>query len=161
MEDVAEQVGALVRGAVEDHGLELVHIEYLSQKARLLLRVYIDKSGGVTLEDCQIVSRQVGLLLDVKDLISGHYVLEVSSPGLDRPLFSEHDYLKFSGREIRLVTREKIESRRKFTGLIQDLCNGVLQLNCNDKIYQIPFGMISKANLVYRFSNSSQKQTQF
>lgn len=155
--EVTEKVEFLLRGAVEEQGLELVQVQYLSRRGSPLLRVYIDKPGGVTLEDCQTVSRQAGVLLDVEDLISDRYVLEVSSPGLDRPLFRVEDYLRFSGREVRLVTRQKIDSRRRFTGYIRELRDGVVELNCQNKTYQIPFGMIAKANLVYRFADSFKK----
>ena len=157
MAEVAEKVEYLLRGAVEEKGLELVHVQYLAQQRSPLLRVYIDKPGGVTLDDCQAVSRQASVLLDVEDLFSGRYVLEVSSPGLDRPLFRVEDYLRFSGREVRLTTREKIDSRRRFTGYLQGLRDGVVQLNCQDKTYRIPFGMIAKANLVHRFADSFRK----
>jgi ribosome maturation factor RimP len=157
MAEVAEKVEFLLRGAVEEQGMELVCVQYLAQQRSPLLRVYIDKPGGVTLEDCQTVSRQASVLLDVEDLISARYVLEVSSPGLDRPLFRVDDYLRFSGREVRLITREKIDSRRRFTGFIEDLRDGVVQLSCQEKTYQIPFGMITKANLVYRFADSFRK----
>ena len=157
MAEVVEKVEFLLRGAVEEQGMELVYVQYLAQQRSPLLRVYIDKPGGVTLEDCQTVSRQAGVLLDVEDLISDRYVLEVSSPGLDRPLFRVEDYLRFSGREVRLTTREKIDSRRRFTGFIRDLRDGVVQLNCRDKTYRIPFGMIAKANLVHRFADSFKK----
>lgn len=157
MAEVAEKVEFLLREAVEEQGMELVHVQYLARQRSPLLRVYIDKPGGVTLEDCQRVSRQAGVLLDVADVISDRYVLEVSSPGLDRPLFRVEDYLRFSGREVRLVTREKIDSRRRFTGFIEDLHDDVVQLSCQDKTYRIPFGMIAKANLVHRFAGSFRK----
>ena len=157
MMEMAEKVEFLLRGAVEEQGMELVHVQYLGRRRSPLLRVYIDKPGGVTLEDCQTVSRQAGVLLDVEDPISGRYVLEVSSPGLDRPLFRVEDYLRFSGREVRLVTHEEIDSRRRFTGFIQDLRDGVVQLDCRDKSYRIPFGMIARANLVHRFADSFRK----
>ena len=157
MAEVVEKVEFLLREAVVEHGMELVHVQFLTQQRRPLLRVYIDKPGGITLEDCQIVSRQASVLLDVEDLISDRYVLEVSSPGLDRPLFRVEDYLRFSGREVRLVTREKIDSRRRFTGIIENLHDGVVQLSCQDKTYRIPFGMITKANLVHRFADSFRK----
>jgi len=157
MAEVAEKVEFLLRGAVEERGLELVHVQYLAQQRSPMLRVYIDKPGGVTLDDCQTVSRQASVLLDVEDLISDRYVLEVSSPGLDRPLFRVEDYTRFSGRKVRLTTRQKIDSRRRFTGYIQGLRDGIVQLNCQDKTYQIPFGMIAKANLVHRFADSFRK----
>lgn len=157
MAEVAEKVEFLLRGAIKEQGMELVYVQYLTQQRSPLLRVYIDKPGGITLEDCQTVSRQASVLLDVEDMISDRYVLEVSSPGLDRPLFRVEDYLRFSGREVRLVTREKIDSRRRFTGFIEELHDGVVLLSCQDKTYQIPFGMIAKANLVHRFADSFRK----
>ena len=157
MAKVVEKVEFLLREAVEEQGMELVHVQFLTQQQSPLLRVYIDKPGGITLEDCQTVSRQASVLLDVEDIISDRYVLEVSSPGLDRPLFRVEDYLRFSGREVRLVTREKIDSRRRFTGFIENLHDGVVRLSCQDKTYQIPFGMIAKANLVHRFADSFRK----
>ena len=84
MTEVAEKVEFLLRGAVEEQGLELVHVQFLGRRRSPLLRVYIDKPGGVTLEDCQSVSRQAGVLLDVGDLISGRSVLEGSSPSFPR-----------------------------------------------------------------------------
>lgn len=151
MRDVAARAEALIRQVVEAEGLELVHVEYQPKGSAPVLRVYIDKPGGVNLSDCQGISRQLSVLLDVEDIIPTHYVLEVSSPGIERPLFKEADYKRFAGREVRLEVTEKIENRRNFKGYIRDLSNGWLRLDCDGKVYSIPFEKIKRANLVYRF----------
>jgi ribosome maturation factor RimP len=151
MIDVAARIEGLLHDVVEAKGLELLHVEYRPRGATSLLKVYVDKLGGVNLEDCERVSKHISVLLDVEDLIPHHYVLEVSSPGIERPLFRESDYQRFIGKEIRLMTTEKIENRRKFTGFIRNLTKGILSLECDEKTYQIPFGKIKEANLVYRF----------
>ena len=143
----------LVENVVEAEELELVHVEFLGNGRRPTLRIYIDKPGGVNLTDCQKVSEHVSLVLDVEDFIPCHYVLEVSSPGLERPLFKEQDFQRFKGREARVMTVDEIESRRKFTGVIQDCRGGVLHLACNDGIYCISFEKIRKAHLVHRFAS--------
>lgn len=149
--DIAARVRDLIRGVVESEGLELVHVEFEGRGASSILRVYIDRPGGVTISDCALVSRRAGVLLDVEDIIPGKYVLEVSSPGIERPLFVPEDYSRFSGREIRLTTIDKIDNRRKFRGIIEDFSNEVLSLDCEGKTFTIPFNNIKKANLVYRF----------
>jgi ribosome maturation factor RimP len=151
MIDVAARVEDLLREAVLAKGLELVHVEYQPQGANFLLRIYIDKQGGVNLKDCEQVSKHAAVLLEVEDLIPHHYLLEVSSPGLERPLFTEMDYRRFVGNEISLITTEKVENRKKFTGCIQDFAEGLLSLKCDGTTYTIPFEIIRRANLVYRF----------
>lgn len=148
---VATRAEEEVRPALAAEGLELVYVDYQPKGAGSLLRFYIDKPGGVNLGDCQKASRYIGVLLDVEDFIPHRYVLEVSSPGLERPLFRESDYRRFQGREIHLRIRDKIEDRRKFTGYIRDLSNGVLKLECEDGTFNIPLVRIKKAHLIYRF----------
>lgn len=148
--DVAAQVEDLIREVLAGDGVELVHVEYQPRGAASVLRIYIDKPGGVNLSDCERVSRHVGVLLDVEDLIPHQYVLEVSSPGIERPLFREEDYQRFSDKEVRLETVEKIEGRKNFVGFIRDFQEGILTLDCEGAMYRIPFGQIRKANLVFR-----------
>lgn len=148
--DVAAQVEDLIREVLAGDGVELVHVEYQPRGAASVLRIYIDKPGGVNLSDCERVSRHVGVLLDVEDLIPHHYVLEVSSPGIERPLFKEEDYQRSSGKEIRLETVEKVEGRKNFVGFIRDFREGILTLDCEGMAYRIPFVQIRKANLVFR-----------
>jgi len=151
MIDIVTRVEAILRKAVLAKGLELVHIEYQPQKSTSLLRIYIDKQSGVNLEDCEQISKYAGVLLDVEDLIPNNYTLEVSSPGIERPLFRRGDYERFVGKEIRLMTNEKVDNRKKFIGFIQNFAKDILRLECNETTYAIPFGMIKKANLVHRF----------
>ncbi len=149
--DVAAHAEGLLRDEVELDGVELVHIEYQPEGSRSVLRIYIDKPGGVSLQDCARVSKHASALLDEEDFVPRRYVLEVSSPGIERPLFKEADYRRFVGKEIRLITTERIEDRRKFTGLIRTFSEGILKLELDGETYQIPFSKIRKANLVHRF----------
>ena len=149
--DLAARIEGFLRDVVEADGVELVHVEYQPERSPSVLRIYIDKSGGVDLKDCERVSKQVSALLDEEDMIPQRYVMEVSSPGIERPLFKETDYRRFVGKEISLVTTEKIENRRKFTGSIQSFSDGILELDFDGRTFQIPFGSIRKANLVHRF----------
>ncbi|HXK59022.1 MAG TPA: ribosome maturation factor RimP [Acidobacteriota bacterium] len=150
---IADRVERLIREAVEAEGYELVHVEYLPRGAGSILRIYIDRPGGVSLDDCQQVSRHVGVLLDVEDMIPHQYVLEVSSPGIERPLFKQSDYTRFAGREIRLTTNEKIEGKKNFSGVLRGINEGIVELESEGKLRRIPFEQIRKANLVYRFGN--------
>lgn len=151
MLDVARHLENLVRQVVVEEKLELVHVEYNAKASPAVLRIYIDKPGGVNHQDCQRVSQQIGELLEVEDVIDSRYVLEVSSPGIERPLFKEQDYQRFVGKEIQLVTIEKIDDRRKFQGLIQSFSQGILDLELEGEIFRIPFEKIRRANLVHRF----------
>ncbi len=149
--DVAAHAEGLLRDGVEFDGVELGYVEYQPEGSPTVLRIYIDKPGGVGLQDCERVSRQASALLDEEDFILRRYVLEVSSPGIERPLFKEADYMRFVGKEIRLITTETIEDRRKFTGLIRTFSEGILNLEFDGETYQIPFSKIRKANLVHQF----------
>ena len=150
MLDVVRHLENLVRQVVVVEKLELVHVEYNAKASPAVLRIYIDKPGGVNHQDCQRVSQQIGELLE-EDVIDSRYVLEVSSPGIERPLFKEQDYQRFVGKEIQLVTIEKIDDRRKFQGLIQSFSQGILDLELEGEICRIPFEKIRRANLVHRF----------
>ncbi|GAB4113314.1 MAG: ribosome maturation factor RimP [Acidobacteriota bacterium] len=147
--DVARRVTDLIRAAVEEQAFELVHVEYQARTGSPVLRVYVDRPGGITLDDCAELSRRIGVLLDVEDLIPNQYLLEVSSPGIERPLFSERDYRRFRGREVRLTTVEKVENRRNFKGVIEDVGDGIVRLNCEGRLYEIPISGIKRGNLVY------------
>jgi len=151
MMDVAAHLEGLLKDVVELDGVELVYVEYRPEGSPSVLRIYIDKPGGVGLQDCERVSKQASALLDEENLILRRYVLEVSSPGIERPLFREADYRRFVGKEIRLITTETIEDRRKFTGLIRTFSEGILRLEFDGETHQIPFSKIRKANLVHQF----------
>lgn len=149
--DLAGQVESLIESLVEQEGYELVHVEFLERGQASLLRIYIDKPGGVNLSDCQRISRQVGVLLDVEEIVPHHYTLEVSSPGIERPLFKEADFTRFAGSEIRLTTVEKINQRRNFVGVLLGCVGGEVELECEGETVRIPLERVKKAHLVYDF----------
>ncbi|MPV85915.1 ribosome maturation factor RimP [Ostreibacterium oceani] len=116
-----EKLTALLAPTVNDLGYELVGVAYHPNSVNALLRVYIDKEGGVNLDDCMAVNRQVSAVLDVEDPIASKYTLEISSPGLDRPLFSLSDFEKFIGKQVKIRLTRPIERQRNFKGRIQSV----------------------------------------
>jgi ribosome maturation factor RimP len=143
-----DRVGKTARDIVEFAGMELVHLEIKREPGGTLLRVYIDKEGGVTLEDCARISRQLSVELDVEDPIEGHYTLEVSSPGLDRPLFTDRDFARFAGRRIRLSTRLPLEGRRNFQGRLDGIVEGSVRMTLEDgRVIAVPRDEVAKARL--------------
>lgn len=132
-------------------GYELLGIE-LNQGARgSTLRVYIDKEGGIVVEDCVAVSRQLSAVLDVEDPIKGHYDLEVSSPGLDRPLFTPEQFNKVLGEAIKLKLYEKYDNRKRFSGILKAVDDEEVVISCDNEEYKVPFHLIERARLVPQF----------
>jgi ribosome maturation factor RimP len=128
-----------------------VDIEYLSEQGKWILRVYLDKEGGITLDDCARLSGEIGDLIDIKDVIEHNYVLEVSSPGLNRPLKKEKDFLSAVGKKIKLKTTVAVEGRRNFTGHLRGLRDGKLYMRTEDGQISVSLQDVEKANLVYEF----------
>ncbi|MGM0634378.1 MAG: ribosome maturation factor RimP [Pseudomonadota bacterium] len=150
MASAAERVNELIGPTVNALGVTLWGVEYLSRGRRSLLRIYIDREvGGVDLDDCERVSRQVSALLDVEDPISGEYTLEVSSPGLDRPLFDASHFARYIGQEVRMVLRMPIEGRRKLKGIIEGVENETVTVVCEDETLAIPLTQVDRARLSY------------
>ena len=148
---IAEQVADLVEIVLEDMGIELVDVEYLSLRGRWVWRLYIDKEGGVTIDDCARVSGEIGDLIDVKDIISHEYVLEVSSPGLDRPLKKEKHFRDAIGMKIKVKMTAPVSERRNFTGLLKDFHEEHLILETDGGEVSLPWQDVERANLVYEF----------
>jgi ribosome maturation factor RimP len=138
----------MVEPVVEALGYELVGIEYRGSTRHGLLRVYIDQEQGIGLDDCERVSHQLSALLDVEDPIDVPYDLEVSSPGLDRPLFRMRDFERFQGRRARIRMRVPQDGRRNFTGVLRGLEGGQLLLEVDNEIVRLAFGQIDQARLV-------------
>lgn len=113
-------------------GMELVDMDYRREGPRQVLRLFIDKPGGINLADCQEISGQVGAQLEVEDLVPESYTLEVSSPGLDRRLTREADFVQFTGRMARVTTHQPIQGRRKFLGRIEGFVEGKVVLSTED-----------------------------
>lgn len=140
---------SLLEPSVEGLGYELVGVEITGAKGNLTLRVFIDTPAGIRLEDCEAVSHQISGLLDVEDPIPGAYSLEVSSPGLDRPIFKPADYDRFSGERIKLRLHELYEGRRKVTGELLGLEGDRVKVREESEgvEYTIPLQLIDKARL--------------
>lgn len=119
MTALPERIEQQIKKIVEGEGLELVHIDYRRQGRGFLLRVDIDKEGGVTLDDCQLVSQQVSTFLDVDDVVPAEYELQVSSPGLDRKFYCEADYRKFIGRLVRVKTSKAVRGLHVIVGYLR------------------------------------------
>ncbi|MGD8571805.1 MAG: ribosome maturation factor RimP [Gammaproteobacteria bacterium] len=151
MRQAPANIQALIEPAVETLGYELVGIEYLSQGKHSLLRVYIDRQDGITVDDCERVSHQVSGLLDVEDVIHGHYNLEVSSPGLDRPLFTIEQFRRFRNQKAKVKLSTPVEGRRKFTGVIHEVNDDNVVLEVEGEDIELAFSAIEKANLVPDF----------
>ncbi len=145
---IVRQVAALAGPLCASERLELVHVEYQREPGGRILRLYIDRDGGVTLDDCANVSRQLNDLLDVHLDEIGRYNLEVTSPGPERPLSTLQDYERFKGRKAKIKTLQPIGDQKNFSGIILGVAAEQIKLSSNEKIVAIPFGDISKARLV-------------
>ncbi len=141
-----QKIVGLAEQIASDQGVELFDVELLG-KGKVLLRVFIDKEGGVTLDECERFSKAFGLLLDVENPIPGPYTLEVSSPGLDRPLRNLKDFEKNVGKSARIVTREKIDNRNFFVGTITAVHGETIALRVGETTVAIPFASIARARL--------------
>ena len=150
-QQIARKVITIIEPVVEDLGLDLVDVEYVTERGRWVLRVYIDKPGGVTIDDCADVSNEIGDLLDVKGVISGAYILEVSSPGLNRPLRKEKDFIWATGKKIKVRTKVPINGRRNFTGLLEGCSQGVITIRIEQDVVELALDGLEKANLLYSF----------
>lgn len=146
-----ETLEALIQPIAEAMGLELWGVEFIVHRKSSVLRIYIDRENGVGLEDCEQLSRQLSAVLDVEDPIPGEYTLEVSSPGLDRPLYSLSQYRRFIGETIDVKLRFPYEARRKYKGTLKAIEADDVILMVDDHEYLFPFEGIEKARLVPRF----------
>lgn len=144
---IKTDIQQLIQPLISDLGYQLWGVEYFSQGKHSLLRIYIDKETGINLEDCETVSRNISALLDVEDPISGNYSLEVSSPGLSRPLFTKDQYLRFLGSEVQLRLTKPMDGRKKLTGTLQSVEEDSMTLAMGNKVYVVLFSQILKANL--------------
>jgi ribosome maturation factor RimP len=130
-------------------GYELLELRFLTEQGRQFLRIMIDREGGISVGDCERISREVETLLEVEEVVKGRYDLEVSSPGLDRPLVKESDFVRYAGRNASLKTREPIEGRRNYKGLLKGMEGGTVVMVIDGKEFRIPIGLVEKAHLVF------------
>jgi ribosome maturation factor RimP len=146
-----EQLQALLAPVIEALGFQCWGIEFLSQGRHSLLRVYIDKPDGILIEDCETVSRQLSGVLDVEDPITSEYTLEVSSPGMDRPLFTLEQFAGHVGEQVKIKLRSPFDGRRNFQGLLRGVEEQDVVVQVDDHEYLLPVDMIDKANIIPRF----------
>ncbi len=154
---VLTQVSSLIDGILRSEGMELVDVLFRREPLGWILRIFIDKPGGVTIADCSAISQQAGDLLDVKDIIHRPYRLEVSSPGVNRPLKKEADFERFIGEYITVKTICLIENRKTFRGKLTGYHDGFVCMEVEGKPLTISYAMIDKANIDFQF-NKSRKQ---
>jgi ribosome maturation factor RimP len=145
--EVVQQAWQRLEPCLEDAGYELVEVEFDRQGGRWVLRIFMDREGGVTLDDCQAVSQMLSPILDEEDFVDGSYALEVSSPGIDRPIRKPKDFERFTGEPVRLRTVTPVDGRRKFRGVLKAFSDGLVSLECDGTIYDVHVGNVHKANL--------------
>ncbi|TPH20080.1 ribosome maturation factor RimP [Haemophilus haemolyticus] len=151
MATLEQNLQEMLQGVVEDLGCELWGIECQRTGRFMTVRLFIDKEGGVTVDDCADVSRQVSAILDVEDPIADKYNLEVSSPGLDRPLFTLPQFERYIGQDIAVHLRIPVMERRKWQGKLERIENDMVTLIVDGQEQVLVFGNIQKANVVAKF----------
>ena len=134
-------------GLLADYGMELVEVQFRRESHGWVLRLFIDRPGGVTIDDCATVSREISAYLDVEDLIEHAYHLEVSSPGLERPLKREADFVRFAGRKARIKLCEPVDGQKVFVGMLEGVNNGDVIMEVDGKRHRFAFSSISRARL--------------
>jgi ribosome maturation factor RimP len=145
--ELVNSLWSLIEPILEPDGIELVEVEFKPEGGRWVLRLYIDSLSGVTLDDCEFVSRQVGAFLDIKDPIERPYTLEVSSPGINRVLRKEKDFKLFAGSPIRLKTSRKVAGRRNFQGILKGMENSKIVIDVDGDRMEISPEDLEKARL--------------
>ena len=150
-ENIISNIKELLEPILYENNLELFDIEFSSSGRKGVLRIFIDKQEGVTIDDCTQVSRELGTLLDVHEVVPGSYTLEVSSPGLTRPLRNPSDYIRYKGKIVKIKTIEDIDHKNVFTGKLLDFVDETVSLETKGSNLLIPYDKIEKANLELDF----------
>lgn len=146
--DKSEQLWKLLEPAVRGLGYELWGVEYESGSIPVLLRLYIDHPDGITVDDCGAVSEQVGAVLDVEEPIRGDYTLEVSSPGVERPLFTEEQYRRYLDSDLKVRLSWPEHGRRNFRGRLLSVSEYGIEIEVDAVAYELPFGAIARARVL-------------
>ena len=149
MKSSVEKVTQLIEPTVQALDLELWGVEHASQGKYSVLRIFIEREAGVTIDDCERVSRQASAIFDVEEPIAGEYTLEVSSPGMDRLLFTPQQFQRYRGEEVSVRMRTPVDGRRKFKGTLTDVVDDIIHIQVDGSDFELPHGDIEKANIVY------------
>ena len=151
---IVNDVSHLAEPLLHEFDLEMVDIEFRFERGRWILRVFIDKEGGVMVDDCTNVSRELGDLIEAEDIIDYPYALEISSPGLNRPLKKESDFIRSIGKMVKLRMSRPINRRKNFTGRLANVREGMISLLVDDSnLVELPLKEIDKARVKYEFNN--------
>jgi ribosome maturation factor RimP len=152
---IVQKAEEMLAPLLADEGVSLVDVEYKFERGGWVLRVLLDREGGITLDECARVSREFGQLLDVGNIVTAAYRLEVSSPGLDRPLKKETDFIHYIGRQVRIKTSDPISGRHNFKGSLIDCAEGKIMVKVEgSEVFTIPLAAIRKANLALEVNHS-------
>src|SRR2546426_2311960 len=159
MADVVGQIRSMASRVAAGRGLEIFDVQFRREAPGMVLRIQIDRPGpastaedSVSVEDCAHVSRELSAILDVEDVVPDAYTLEVSSPGLDRPLRRPDDYRRFSGRRAKLVMREPVDGQKYFKGRLGGIDQDAVLIDAEDgRRHRVPLGVITRANLEVEF----------
>ncbi len=146
-EEIKEKIKEIIEIPILKRNIELVDLEWRRERRGWVLRIFIDKPGGVTVEDCAKISGLVGDILDKEDIIHHSYVLEVSSPGIERPLVKKEDYERFRGEKAKITLKTPVSGRKNFTGIIIGIKEDLVQMEVDGRIWEFPLENIKKANL--------------
>ena len=153
-----KDIVAVVQAVVQSMGYDCWGIQYAAHGRRALLQVFIDHPNGVSLDDCTSVSQQLSGVLDVEDVMHRAYILEVSSPGLERLLFKPEHYQRYIGKKIKLRLYQGINQRRKFTGIINAVKDDVVVMQLDEETMDIPFTAIQRARIVFDTMNNASRR---
>ncbi len=152
-ERIVKGVSRIAESLLPEFGMEMVDVEFRFERGRWTLRVFIDKEGGVSIGDCASVSRELGDLVEAENIIDHPYVLEVSSPGLDRPLRKEQDFIRSIGKLIKVEMARPVNKRKNFTGRLAHVEGGMVGLLVDDAdLFELPIDEIKRARIKYEFS---------
>ena len=153
---ILSKIEAIAERVAQPAGIEIVEIELKGGGQNRFLRISIDKPEGVSLGDCESISHEVGVILDVEDVVPGRYTLEVSSPGVERKLLRVRDFERFTGKKIKAILREPVENSRRWEGTLASCADGLITLEVAEgKSIQFPFDQVEKANLKFEWGTRS------
>lgn len=150
-EAVVKKIEEIAWRVAQSEGIEVIEVELKGSGANQLVRISIDKPEGISHADCEVISQQVGTILDVEDVVPGRYTLEVSSPGVERKLLRPRDFERFQGKKAKVTLREPVENQRHWEGTLAGYQDGVVSLDTKGKTIQFRFDQVEKANLKFEW----------
>jgi ribosome maturation factor RimP len=150
-QDVVAKVEEIADRVAHSEGIEVVEVELKGERGNQLLRISIDKPEGITHADCELVSQQVGTILDVEDVVPGRYTLEVSSPGVERKLLKPRDFERFQGKKVKISLHQPVDNQTYWEGTLAGYKNGVVTLDTGGKRLDFPLEQVAKANLKFEW----------